>query len=134
MTTHDCCNTCHPAHATCYRHQCFATVKGVVERLDLGPDQYFVAFQSRLGRDPWLQPYTDATLEEWGKEGIQKVRVVCPAFVTDCLETLEEIAEEGKEIFLEAGGEDYALIPCLNEDPRWIQFLARRVENWLNKD
>ena len=130
----DCCNRPNPAHATCYRYQCFATVKGVVERLDLEPDQYFVSFQSRLGRDPWLQPYTDATLEEWGKEGIQKVRVVCPAFVTDCLETLEEIAEEGKEIFLEAGGEDYELIPCLNEDPRWIQFLARRVENWLNKD
>jgi ferrochelatase len=134
LCVNDCCNRANPAHATCYRHQCFATVKGVVERLGLGPDQYFVSFQSRLGRDPWLQPYTDATLEEWGKEGVSKVRVVCPAFVTDCLETLEEIAEEGQEIFLEAGGEDYGVIPCLNEDPRWIQYLVRRVESWLNED
>ncbi len=128
----DCCHRANPAHATCYKHQCLATVKGVVERLGLDEDRYFVSFQSRLGRDPWLQPYTDATLEAWGKKGIRKVRVVCPAFVTDCLETLEEIAEEGKETFMEAGGEDYAVIPCLNEDPRWIQFLADRVESWLH--
>jgi len=127
----DCCHRANPAHATCYKHQCLATVKGVVERLGLSEDRYFVSFQSRLGRDPWLQPYTDATLAAWGKAGVGKVRVVCPAFVTDCLETLEEIAVEGKETFLEAGGNDYATIPCLNDDPRWIQFLADRVESWL---
>lgn len=128
----DCCSKANPAHATCYRHQCFATVKGVVERLGLSEDQYFVSFQSRLGRDPWLTPYTDATLERFAREGIGKVRVVCPAFVTDCLETLEEIAEEGKEIFMDAGGEDYGVIPCLNEDPRWIQYLSDKVESWLS--
>lgn len=128
----DCCNRPNPAHATCYRHQCFATVKGVVERLGIAPEQYFVSFQSRLGRDPWLQPYTDLTLEQWARQGIGKVRVVCPAFVTDCLETLEEIAEEAEEIFLKAGGRDFAHIPCLNESDSWIDFLKRRVVQWVN--
>jgi ferrochelatase len=127
----DCCERANPAHATCYRHQCFQTVKGVVQRLALPPDKYFVSFQSRLGRDPWLQPYTDATLEKWARDGIRKVRVVCPAFVTDCLETLEEIAEEGKEIFIDAGGEDYEAIPCLNESDAWIHYLTGQVNRWL---
>jgi ferrochelatase len=131
LCVHDCCNRPNPAHATCYRHQCFTTVKGVVERLGLPGERYFTSFQSRLGRDPWLTPYTDATLDKWGREGVKRVRVVCPAFVTDCLETLEEIAEEGKEIFIDAGGEEFALIPCLNEDPRWIEYLAGKIESWL---
>lgn len=126
----DCCSRANPAHGTCYRHQCFTTAKGVVERLNLPEDKYFISFQSRLGRDPWLTPFTDATLEKFGREGLKKVRVVCPAFVTDCLETLEEIAEEGKEIFMEAGGSDYDVIPCLNNDPRWIEYLAKQVESW----
>lgn len=126
----DCCQRSNPAHATCYRHQCFDTVRGVVERLGLPEDRYFVSFQSRLGRDPWLTPYTDASLERFAREGVKKIRVVCPAFVTDCLETLEEIAEEGKEIFLEAGGEDFEAIPCLNKDPRWMEYLAGQVLAW----
>lgn len=129
----DCCNRANPAHATCYRHQCFVTVKEVVERIGLGEDQYFISFQSRLGRDPWLTPYTDATLERFAREGIRKVRVVCPAFVTDCLETLEEIAEEGKEIFMDAGGEDYGVIPCLNDDDRWIQYLVDQIDKWIEE-
>jgi len=127
----DCCERPNPAHATCYRHQCMMTVKGVVSRLGLPDDKYVVSFQSRLLKDPWLTPFTDATLEHLGSKGIRKVRVVCPAFVTDCLETLEEIAMEGKEIFHEAGGEDYGLIPCLNNDAGWIQYLADKVNNWL---
>ena len=127
----DCCTRENPAHATCYRHQCLMTVKGIVERLQLPEEKYFVSFQSRLGREPWLTPYTDATLARFGREGVKKVRVVCPAFVTDCLETLEEIAEEAKEIFEEAGGEDFGAIPCLNEDERWIQYLAKQVDGWL---
>lgn len=126
----DCCNRPNPAHATCYRHQCYATVKGVVARLGLPPERYFVSFQSRLGRDPWLQPYTDMTLEQWARDGVGKVRVVCPAFVTDCLETLEEISEEAQEIFLKAGGRDFAHIPCLNESEAWIGFLERKVRAW----
>lgn len=126
----DCCRKPNPAHATCYRHQCFATVDEVVRRLQLPPERFFVSFQSRLGRDPWLTPFTDRTLEDMARSGVRKLRVVCPAFVTDCLETLEEIAGEGKEIFEEAGGEDFALIPCLNEDDRWIGFLRDRVDEW----
>jgi ferrochelatase len=133
LCVEDCCNRANPAHATCYRHQCFATVKGVVERIGLTEDKYFVSFQSRLGRDPWLTPYTDATLERFAREGVRKVRVACPAFVTDCLETLEEIAEEGKEIFMDAGGEDYGVIPCLNEDDRWIQYLVDQVDKWIQE-
>lgn len=130
----DCCHKPNPAHATCYRHQCFATVQGVLERLGIERERTFVSFQSRLGRDPWLTPYTDRTLDEWGRSGIKKVRVVCPAFVTDCLETLEEIAGEGGEIFKEAGGEDFGLIPCLNEDERWIDFLRDRVQEWNHRE
>lgn len=127
----DCCERANPAHATCYRHQCFYTAKAVIERLGLTDKETFVSFQSRLGRDPWLSPFTDATLERLGREGIKKIRVACPAFVTDCLETLEEIAEEGKEIFLDAGGEDFELIPCLNESEAWIQYLEQRVHSWM---
>jgi len=130
LCTKDCCEKANPAHATCYRHQCLSTAKAVVERLGLPEDKYFISFQSRLLRDPWLTPYTDHTLERMGKEGIKKVRVVCPAFVSDCLETLEEIAEEGKEIFMENGGENFGLIPCLNENPSWIQYLAKQVGKW----
>jgi ferrochelatase len=128
----DCCERANPAHATCYRHQCFSTAKAVKERLGLPDNKAFVSFQSRLGRDPWLSPFTDATLERLGREGVKKIRVVCPAFVTDCLETLEEIAEEGKDIFLKAGGSDFALIPCLNESEPWINWMQKRVEAWQN--
>ncbi len=127
----DCCNTPHPAHATCYRHQCMTTVQRFVERAGIAEDKYFVSFQSRLGRDPWLTPYTDQTLERFGEEGVERLRVICPAFVSDCLETLEEISMEGRESFLEAGGKDFEQIPCLNEHPAWVGFLKDQVDAWL---
>jgi ferrochelatase len=133
LCVEDCCHRPNPAHGTCYRHQCFATVREVSSRLNVPDEKIFTSFQSRLGRDPWLTPYTDRTLEEWARSGIKRVRVVCPAFVTDCLETIEEIAEEAREIFLDAGGEDFALIPCLNEDPGWLEFLANRCKEWSVK-
>jgi len=126
----DCCETANPAHATCYRHQCFTTARLLAERLNLPREKWFISFQSRLGRDPWLSPPTDATLRRFGNEGIKRLRILCPAFITDCLETLEEIAVEGKETFLEAGGEDFKLIPCLNEHPALISFLKQRIEEW----
>jgi ferrochelatase len=126
----DCCERQSPVHAVCYRHQCFTTTRLVTQHLGLDRGQYMVTFQSRLLRDPWLQPYTDATLQALGEQGVKRVRVVCPAFVTDCLETLEEIAVEGRHTFLAAGGEDYSLIPCLNEHPDWIAWLADRVRAW----
>ena len=132
LTTPDCCNTCHPAHNTCYRHQCAMTVEKFVAAARLTKDQYMITFQSRLGREPWLQPYTDKTLEELGEQGHKKVKVMCPAFTADCLETLEEIAIEGRESFIESGGEDFEQIPCLNESPDFIEFLVGKVRDWQN--
>lgn len=123
----DCCAVASPAHATCYRHQCLDTMAQMAVRLQLPAGKYSHSFQSRLGRDPWLQPYTVVRLEELPKEGIKKLLVVCPAFVSDCLETLEEIAEQGKEVFLHAGGESFELIPCLNVHPAWVKALRSLV-------
>jgi len=125
----DCCNVDSPAHKQCYRHQCTRTTQLVAEKLGLPKDKFSLSFQSRLGRDPWLQPYTAVRLSELPKEGIKKVLVVCPAFVSDCLETLEEIAIGGKEIFMEAGGESFTMIPCLNVNPLWVKALAKWVDN-----
>lgn len=130
LVTPDCCHVANPAHATCYRHQCFSTAEQLAHRLGLSRDQWVISFQSRLLRDPWLGPATDETLRRLAREGVKRVKVMCPAFVTDCLETLEEIAEEGKETFLHAGGEEFALIPCLNEHPAWIRFLLDRIAQW----
>ncbi len=123
----DCCTRPSPAHATCYRHQCFETVRGLVGRIGLASEQVSVSFQSRLGRDPWLKPYTDHELVRFAREGVRRLVVLCPAFVADCLETLEEIGMRGRESFLGAGGTELTLIPCLNTHPRWIQALRRLV-------
>lgn len=119
----NCCEIPSEAHKTCYRAQCLATVRAFVAAAGIPGDKYSVAFQSRLGRDPWLQPYTDKELERFAKEGVKKILVICPAFVIDCLETIEEIAERGKETFEHAGGESLRQIPCLNEHPRWLDLL-----------
>jgi len=130
LATEDCCEKCHPAHATCYRHQCKVSARLTAERAGIPPEKYRVTFQSRLGRDPWLQPYTDKTLEALPAQGVKRLLVACPAFTADCLETLEEISMEGKETFLEAGGESFHQIPCLNEHPRWLQMLRDRIDQW----
>jgi ferrochelatase len=122
-----CCETASPAHATCYRHQCFTTTREIVRLLAIPEGRYSNSFQSRLGKG-WLEPFTDIRLEEMPKEGIKKLLILCPAFVSDCLETLEEIAMRGKETFLGAGGEEYTMIPCLNVDSRWVETLA----GWFN--
>lgn len=128
LKTEDCCNVPSAAHATCYRHQCLTTMKLVVEKLGIPENKYSFSFQSRLGRDPWLKPYTDFRLADMPKEGIRKLLILCPAFVSDCLETLEEIALRGKETFMEAGGESYTMIPCLNVHPLWVKTLAGWVK------
>lgn len=129
-----CCNTPSSAHQFCYRHQCYETTKNVAQTLGLEEGTYSTSFQSRLGFDPWLQPYTDRTIERFGKEGIKKMAIVTPAFVSDCLETLEEIAMEGEEIFHEVGGGEFTTIPCLNERDDWAKVLARWVDEWAHKD
>jgi protoporphyrin/coproporphyrin ferrochelatase len=126
----NCCETPSPAHKYCYRHQCRVTTKRVVERLGLPEGKWSMSFQSRLGREEWLKPYTAARLEELPKEGVKKLLVVCPAFVSDCLETLEEIAVEGKETFLHAGGESFEMIPCLNVHPLWVSAMAKWIEEY----
>ena len=94
---------------------------------------FSVSFQSRLGFDPWLQPYTDRTIEKMGLNGVKNLAIVTPAFVSDCLETLEEIAMEGKEIFEEVGGEEFTVVPCLNDREDWVKMLARWVDEWANQ-
>lgn len=117
-----------PAHEFCYKHQCYETTKQVVEYLGLKPEQYFTTFQSRLGSDPWLQPYTDKTIEKFAEEGVEKLAVVTPAFVSDCLETLEEIGMEGKEEFIEAGGKEFYAVPCINDNDDWVDVLVKWIE------
>jgi len=127
----NCCETPSIAHDTCYRAQCFATVRAFVEQAGIPSKKFSVSFQSRLGRDPWLQPYTDAELRRLPQHGVKKLLVMCPAFVADCLETLEEIAMRGREIFIESGGEDLTLVPCLNEHPRWLDALEKIVRGYF---
>ncbi len=119
----DCCKVASPAHATCYRHQVYATSQALAEDLALTPTQYSVAFQSRLGGG-WLKPYTDEVLVELAQQGIKRLVTVCPAFVADNLETLEEIGLQGRDTFLAAGGVSFHLIPCLNSHPAWISGLC----------
>lgn len=113
----DCCAAIDDGNRYCYRAHCFATARGIASRLGLADDE--VAFQSRLGRDPWIKPYTDIRLVELAKEGKRRVAVLCPAFVADCLETIEEIALRGRADFLAAGGQDLRLVPSLNASDAW---------------
>lgn len=131
LKTADCCNIPSAAHAHCYRHQVFTTTHRLAEKLNIPKDKYSISFQSRLGKG-WLQPFTDIRLEEMPKEGIKKILVICPAFVSDCLETLEEIDERGKESFIQAGGESFTMIPCLNIHPLWINAIAGWVKDYAN--
>jgi len=125
-----CCNTPSPSHEFCYRHQCYETTKQVAEYLNLKEGSYSTSFQSRLGRDPWLQPYTDKTIDEFAQNGTNKLAVVTPAFVSDCLETLEEIGMEAKHSFEENGGEHFSTIPCLNDNDDWANTLTKWINNW----
>jgi len=126
----DCCQVASPAHATCYRFQVLRTTERFIEKTGLKPDQYSIAFQSRLGRAKWLEPSTVDTLEKLARSGVKKLLVMCPAFVTDCLETLEEIALQGSEIFKQAGGDSLTLIPCLNDHEQWVSVISRWCEDY----
>ncbi|MGK0441046.1 MAG: ferrochelatase [Pseudohongiellaceae bacterium] len=128
----DCCHKPSEAHATCYRHQVFRTTECFVELVGLQPGEYSQAFQSRLGRNKWLEPSTENTLKELAAGGVKNLLVICPAFVTDCLETLEEIEMQGQQLFKEAGGESLTLIPCLNSHPDWVNLLASWCKDFNN--
>ncbi|HET7868443.1 MAG TPA: ferrochelatase [Burkholderiaceae bacterium] len=111
-----------------YHCECHKTARLLAQRLGLAQDHYSLSFQSRLGRAKWLQPYTDATLKALGQRGIKHLQVICPGFVADCLETLEEIAMEGRDSFIAAGGKTFEYIPALNDHPAWINALATLVQ------
>lgn len=115
-----------------YRNQCFETTKLVAAYLELPEDKYYTSFQSRLGRDPWIKPYTDHILEEFPEQGVKNLAICTPAFVSDCLETLEEISMEGREEFLKAGGESFTYIPCLNDRQDWVDVLVKWLKGWQN--
>jgi ferrochelatase len=129
LKVQNCCEVPSPAHATCYRHQCWTTTQLLVKNLNIPTNKVGFSFQSRLGSEEWLKPYTALRLEQLPKEGVKKLVILCPAFVSDCLETLEEIAMAGKESFLHAGGESFTVIPCLNTHSLWVQSLV----TWVNE-
>ncbi len=129
MQVENCCYKSSPSHKTCYRHQVTMTSELVAKKLGLRKDQWQQSYQSRLGkRDPWLTPSTQLRLPELPKEGVKKLLIVCPAFISDCLETLEEINQEGKELFMHAGGEKYTYIPCLNTNEPWLDTVLQLIK------
>ena len=125
-----CCSTPSPAHEFCYSHQCYETTKLVTKYLGIPAEKHSQTFQSRLAGDKWLTPYTDVEINKMPKKGIKKLAVVTPAFVSDCLETLEEIAMEANHEFKENGGEDFKAIPCLNEDENWCRLVATWIQDF----
>jgi len=120
LQTEDCCSSIVAANRHCYRAQCFATARGLAERLGVSDQHYRVTFQSRLGRDPWIKPYTDQVIPELARSGVRRLAVMSPAFVADCLETLEELGMRAADDFRAAGGEELRLVPSLNATPLWV--------------
>jgi ferrochelatase len=120
----DCCKTLTPTNQFCYSAQCYATTQALVQKLQIPDSKYTVSFQSRLGRDPWTQPYTVRVIEELAKAGKKRLLVFCPAFTADCLETTVEIGVEYKEDFEKWGGEHLDLVPSLNDQPGWAAAIA----------
>ena len=133
LKTEDCCFTDHPATPMCYRAQCRRTARYLAEDLHLPEEKWSVAFQSRLGNDPWLEPATEPTTERLAQQGIKKLKIICPAFVADCLETIEEIDMGVRETFMKAGGQQFEVIPCLNADPRWAQAIVEMAPDALQR-
>lgn len=133
LSCENCCEGDHPAHKTCYRAQCYKTVEAYVERAGVPKEQYSVSFQSRLGRDPWLEPNTEFVIRDLAKQGVKKLLVMCPAFVADCLETIEEIGMRAKEDFVKEGGDELILVPCVNEHPRWLEGMETLTRRHLEK-
>lgn len=125
-----CCKPGTPEAEFCYRTHCFETTRQVIEQLGILEDQYTLTFQSRLGIDKWLQPFTADKVTELAKKGIKKLAVLTPAFVADCIETLEEIEMEAGKDFKENGGEEFKMIPCLNDDDQWMDVMANWIKDW----
>lgn len=131
--TGTCCETFTDANRLCYKAQCHATARAIASKLGLGPDRWTVSFQSRIGRDPWTGPYTLPTAVELAGKGVKRLVVATPAFVADCLETLEEIAIGVRAGFLNAGGTHFACAPCPNEDPVWVEAVVGMATSYLDQ-
>jgi len=131
LASPNCCQTPNETHQFCYRHQCFRTVEEFVKLAGIPKEKYSVSFQSRLGKDPWLKPYTDFEFVRFADAGVKRLLVISPAFVADCLETIEELGIRGKETFLGAGGKEFQQIPCMNEHPLWITALQKMSEKFV---
>jgi ferrochelatase len=125
----DCCPPDAAARARDYRHQCFATMEAFAAAAGLPHEKCAISFQSRLGKAVWIRPYTDAVLRTFPARGVKRLLVICPAFTADCLETLDEIRTEGRKLFMEAGGEFFEQIPCLNAHPAYTRFLAELADS-----
>jgi ferrochelatase len=134
LATSDCCERIGPANRNCYRAQCFATARALAGRLALPEGSWSVSFQSRLGRTPWIHPYTDHVILQLAAQGKKRLVVFSPAFVADCLETLEEIGIRAKHDFLAAGGEHLALVPSLNASPAWVDAVVRLARRQVPQD
>jgi ferrochelatase len=124
LESDDCCESIGSANRRCYRAQCAATSRALAAALELEKGSWSMSFQSRLGRTPWIHPFTDEVLPQLARRGIARLAVVCPSFAADCLETLEEIGIRGREQWHELGGEAFELIPCVNSHPRWVDTVA----------
>ena len=124
--TTGCCDEVRAVNRGCYRAQCYATARSLASRLQL--TNYTVCFQSRLGRTPWIQPHTDVLIDELAKAGKKRLAVLCPAFVADCLETLEEVGIRARAQFKAAGGDELVLVPSLNASPAWVEAVAAIAE------
>jgi ferrochelatase len=134
-----CCDRLVDGNRNCYRAQCFATARELAATLGLGPgpgleQRWSISFQSRLGRTPWIKPYTDEVITALAKRGVKKLAVFCPAFVADCLETIEEIGIRARQDFIAAGGETLELVPSLNTHPRWIATVEQLIHEALPAD
>ncbi|MDO5607167.1 MAG: ferrochelatase [Capnocytophaga sp.] len=128
-----CCTPGTPEAELCYRTHCFETTRQLVEKLQLPHEKYSQSFQSRLGIDKWLEPFTSDRVVELAKSGVKKLAVITPAFVTDCIETLEEIEMEAGNDFLENGGVTFKMVPCLNDDDRWAGAITQWIKDWQDK-
>ncbi len=124
LASGSCCDAIVDANRDCYRAQCFYTAREIASRLGVPRNTYTVCFQSRLGRTPWIQPFTDELYRVLPERGYKRVAVIAPSFVADCLETLEEVAIRGLELFKRSGGEELRLVPSLNSDPEWVNAVA----------